>query len=357
MGACCHLLVGLGKFLLSRMQVFHSDFAPAPSLLSCTSVKKKKKKVSIGLIPFSSKNKELRWTGSLLKIQQRDADSKVPLYPWLTFNLFKSSLLKIEYFCVSLDPLNIKEIWDYIWHHQAYYIKIYEQLHQKPLSLSCMETDLFWHERYMAGCSLRLMRRPRRFLLDVILWNNTCQLLPDPRRGGRFSRSSCHLSAKAHLSLYITTWSVLTGLTGRPASLAQWEPEKEPACGHHLRCWDLIITEVMKMCTQIGTLLNKFIEQALLPLPPSLLFPFTPTLRQVYLLISTKALTGKPMASPPTSSSHTPGAPQHTHSTKHAHQRSNLRRKNKSVNLGENVLAFHFYSPGSFLPTFLVIKF
>lgn len=173
-------------------------------------------------------------------------------------------MLKIEYFYVSLELLNIKEIWDYIWHHQAYYIKIYEQLHQKPLSRSCMETDLFWHKRYMAGCSLRLMRRPWRFLLDVILWNNTCQLLPDPRKGGRFSRSSCHLSAKAHLSLHITTWSVLTGLTGRPASLAQWEPGRETVWGHHLWCRDLIITEVMKMCMQIGMLLNKFMEQEML---------------------------------------------------------------------------------------------
>lgn len=165
--------------------------------------------------------------------------------------------MEIEYFYVSLELLNIKEIWDYIWHHQAYYIKIYEQLHQKPLSFSCIETDLFWHKRYMAGCSLRLMRRPWRFLLDVILWNNTCQLLPDPRKGGRFSRSSCHLSAKAHLSLHITTWSVLTGLTGSPASLARWEPGKETVRGHHLWFPDLIITEVMKMCTQIEMLLNK----------------------------------------------------------------------------------------------------
>lgn len=164
-----------------------------------------------------------------------------------------------------------------------------------------METDLFWHERYMAGCSLRLMRRPWRFLLDVILWNNTCQLLPDPRRGGRFSRSSCHLSAKAHLSLSITTWSVLTGLTGRPASLAQWEPGKETAWGHHLWCWDLIITEVMKMCTQIETLLNKFMEQAILcfPLPscsrlPRLSAKWTYSSQQKL----TVALTWKPMASP-----------------------------------------------------------
>lgn len=188
--------------------------------------------------------------------------------------------MKIEYFYVSLEPLNIKEIWDYIWHHQAYYIKIYEQLHQKPLSLSCIETDLFWHKRYMAGCSLRLMRRPWRFLLDVILWNNTCQLLPDPRKGGRFSRSSCHLSAKAHLSLHITTWSVLTGLTGRPASLAQWEPGREPVRGHHLWCWDLIIAEVMKMCRQTEMLLNKFMEQEMLgplPPPPLLSSPFTPS--------------------------------------------------------------------------------
>lgn len=165
--------------------------------------------------------------------------------------------MEIEYFYVSLELLNIKEIWDYIWHHQAYYIKIYEQLHQKPLSFSCIETDLFWHKRYMAGCSLRLMRRPWRFLLDVILWNNTCQLLPDPRKGGRFSRSSCHLSAPAHLSLHITTWSVLTGLAGSPASLARWEPGAETVWGHHLWFPDLIITEVMKMCTQIEMLLNK----------------------------------------------------------------------------------------------------
>lgn len=97
----------------------------------------------------------------------------------------------------------------------------------------------------------------------------------------------------------------------------------------------------MKMCTQIETLLNKFMERAILLLPPPLLFPFTPTLSQVYLLISTKALTGKP--TPQTSyPSPTPGVPQHTHSTKHAHQRSNLRRKNKPVNLAEkNVFAFH----------------
>lgn len=90
----------------------------------------------------------------------------------------------------------------------------------------------------------------------------------------------------------------------------------------------------MKMCTQIETLLNKFMERAILLLPPPLLFPFTPTLSQVYLLISTKALTGKPtrQTSYP---SPTPGVPQHTHSTKHAHQRSNLRRKNKPVNLAE----------------------
>lgn len=186
--------------------------------------------------------------------------------------------MKIEYFYVSLEPLNIKEIWDYIWHHQAYYIKIYEQLHQKPLSLSCIETDLFWHKRYMAGCSLRLMRRPWRFLLDVILWNNTCQLLPDPRKGGRFSRSSCHLSAKAHLSLHITTWSVLTGLTGRPASLAQWEPRKETVWGHHLWCWDLIIAEVMKMCRQIAMLLNKFMEQDVLCPSPRFPLPSLPPL-------------------------------------------------------------------------------
>lgn len=186
--------------------------------------------------------------------------------------------MKIEYFYVSLEPLNIKEIWDYIWHHQAYYIKIYEQLHQKPLSLSCIETDLFWHKRYMAGCSLRLMRRPWRFLLDVILWNNTCQLLPDPRKGGRFSRSSCHLSAKAHLSLHITTWSVLTGLTGRPASLAQWEPGKETVWGHHLWCWDLIITEVMKMCRQIAMLLNKFMERDVLCPSPCFPLPSLPPL-------------------------------------------------------------------------------
>lgn len=203
--------------------------------------------------------------------------------------------MKIEYFYVSLEPLNIKEIWDYIWHHQAYYIKIYEQLHQKPLSLSCIETDLFWHKRYMAGCSLRLMRRPWRFLLDVILWNNTCQLLPDPRKGGRFSRSSCHLSAKAHLSLHITTWSVLTGLTGRPASLAQWEPGKETVWGHHLWRWDLIIAEVMKMCTQIEMLLNKFMERDMLcpslcvPLPP-LLPSVPPALSLACSHVPTKAL-------------------------------------------------------------------
>ena len=158
------------------------------------------------------------------------------------------------------------------------YIKIYEQLHQKPLSLSCIETDLFWHKRYMAGCSLRLMRRPWRFLLDVILWNNTCQLLPDPRKGGRFSRSSCHLSAKAHLSLHITTWSVLTGLTGRPASLAQWEPGKETVWGHHLWCWDLIIAEVMKMCRQIAMLLNKFMERDVLCPSPCFPLPSLPPL-------------------------------------------------------------------------------
>lgn len=260
--------------------------------------------------------------------------------------------MKIEYFCVSLEPLNIKEIWDYIWHHQAYYIKIYEQLHQKPLSLSCMETDLFWHERYMAGCSLRLMRRPWRFLLDVILWNNTCQLLPDPRRGGRFFRSSCHLSAKAHLSLYITTWSVLTGLTGRPASLAQWEPEKETAWGHHLWCWDLIITEVMKMCTQIETLLNKFMEPAIcfplpscssLPLPqPSIPIRFNKSLQM--------QVQGNPRQA------HTPRVPQHTHATKDAHQRTNLRKKSKLWTWEKNVFAFHS-RPGYFLPKFLVIKF
>lgn len=197
--------------------------------------------------------------------------------------------MKIEYFYVSLEPLNIKEIWDYIWHHQAYYIKIYEQLHQKPLSLSCIETDLFWHKRYMAGCSLRLMRRPWRFLLDVILWNNTCQLLPDPRKGGRFSRSSCHLSAKAHLSLYITTWSVLTGLTGRPASLAQWEPGKETVWGHHLWCWDLIIAEVMKMCRQIAMLLNKFMEQDVLRPSPHFPLPLPPALSLVCSLVPAKA--------------------------------------------------------------------
>lgn len=240
--------------------------------------------------------------------------------------------MKIEYFYVSLEPLNIKEIWDYIWHHQAYYIKIYEQLHQKPLSLSCIETDLFWHERYMAGCSLRLMRRPWRFLLDVILWNNTCQLLPDPRRGGRFSRSSCHLSAKAHLSLHITTWSVLTGLTGRPASLAQWEPGEETAWGHHLWCWDLIITEVMKMCTPIETLLNKFMEQALLCLPPPR--SRLPLLPAKCILFPTKAYScpyreNRGKSPPPHTHTYIPGVPQYPHSTKHAHRRTNPRRGNK----------------------------
>lgn len=211
----------------------------------------------------------------------------------------------------------------------------------------------------MAGCSLRLMRRPRRFLLDVILWNNTCQLLPDPRRGGRFSRSSCHLSAKAHLSLHITTWSVLTGLTGRPASLAQWEPEKEAAWGHHLRCWDLIITDVMKMCTQIETLLNKFMEQAILPLPlplPSYSHLPLPSAKCTYSF-QQKPLQGNPWQTP--YSGPIPGVRQHTHSTKHAHQRSNLRRKNTLVNLGgeKKCLCLSLTALVIFLPKFLVIKF
>lgn len=98
----------------------------------------------------------------------------------------KSSLLQIEHFQVSLELLNIKETWDSIWHHQAHYIKIYEQLHQKPLSVSCTETDLFWHKRYMAGCSLRLMRRPWRFLLDFF-FNEiipvSCCLIPEKGAG------------------------------------------------------------------------------------------------------------------------------------------------------------------------------
>lgn len=274
--------------------------------------------------------------------------------------------MKIEYFYVSLEPLNIKEIWDYIWHHQAYYIKIYEQLHQKPLSLSCIETDLFWHKRYMAGCSLRLMRRPWRFLLDVILWNNTCQLLPDPRKGGRFSRSSCHLSAKAHLSLHITTWSVLTGLTGRPASLAQWEPGKETVRGHHLWCWDLIIAEVMKMCTQIEMLLNKFMEQEMLcptlgfPLPsfsPSL----APTPSQVCFLVPTKACRsprGYFQVHPWKTHAH---ARMHTHT--HVQTRRNtpakvLKEREGTIRVLRRKFASAVYSnPDYFLPKFLVIKF
>jgi hypothetical protein len=115
----------------------------------------------------------------------------------------------------------------------------------------------------------------------------------------------------------------------------------------------------MKMCTQIETLLNKFMEQAILPLPlplPSYSHLPLPSAKCTYSF-QQKPLQGNPWQTP--YSGPIPGVRQHTHSTKHAHQRSNLRRKNTLVNLGgeKKCLCLSLTALVIFLPKFLVIKF